>query len=61
MPRKISSEVKIMNLFVTLSDEGRRIVGDWIKSQTATPRKASTKKAKKDTPILTGLGNESAV
>ena len=45
MRRKISSEVLIMNLFLTHNEDGRRIVSDFIRTQTAVPRKSSTKKA----------------
>lgn len=31
--KKLSSELTIMSLWPTLSDEGKRIIGDWIASQ----------------------------
>jgi hypothetical protein len=41
---RIGNEAKTINLFLSLSDEGKRIVLDVLKSQSATPRKISTKK-----------------
>lgn len=43
---KIGPEAKIITLFAALSDDSKRIVLDVLKSQSATPRKA-TKKAGK--------------
>ena len=49
MPRKISTVVKVIQLLHTLSDDERKIVTDYIRSQTAAPRK-SKKKVEKDLP-----------
>ena len=55
MPRKISTVVKIIQLLHTLSDDERKIVTDYIRSQTTTPRKGK-KKVEKD-PICATCGN----
>lgn len=47
---RIGPEAKIVNLFSALSDDGKRIVLDVIKSQSAPPRKVSTKKALANAP-----------
>lgn len=53
MARKIGPEAKIISLFTALPEDSKRIVADVIKSQTAVPRKVSTKKSsKKVTPLL---------
>jgi len=57
--KRMSSELTIMSLWPTLSDEGKRIIGDWIHSQRAKgdtvkpPRKLrsdGTRKAANEPP-----------
>ena len=43
MGKRIGPEAKVIALFLTLNDEGKRIVMDVIKSQTAAPRRARVK------------------
>jgi hypothetical protein len=49
MAKRIGPEARIIALFTALPDDSKRIVMDVIKSQTAVPRKVSTKKAAKKT------------
>ena len=51
MAKRIGPEAKIIALFTALPADSKRIVFDVMKSQVATPRKASTRKPK-DTPSL---------
>jgi hypothetical protein len=47
MAKRIGNEAKTINLFLSLSDEGKRIVLDVIKSQSTVPRKQPAKKTAK--------------
>lgn len=47
---KLGNEAKTINLFLSLSDEGKRIVLDRIKSQSTAPRKVTTKKTPASAP-----------
>ncbi len=52
--RKQNPAVKIMVLFSELNESEKAVVADWVKSQTAAPRKAVVKKGgKKQEPLLT--------
>lgn len=47
---RLGPEAKIISLFTVLPDDSKRIVLDIIKSQSAAPRKASSKKATASAP-----------
>jgi|SRR5688572_26398792 len=55
--RKLSPVVQAMTLFNQLDERDKLILADYIRAQTATPRKAATKK-KKDTPLLVPDGTQ---
>jgi hypothetical protein len=55
MPRKIGPEAQIVGLFTALSDDSKRIVLEILKTQNATPRKASTKKPERSAPAQKDL------
>lgn len=64
--KKLSPLVQAMNLFGQMDERDKQTLADWIRSQTATPRKKSTKGKKVDmsgtgAPILTGLSNQGSV
>lgn len=49
--RKVSALVQAMALFAQMDERDRQTLADYIRTQTATPRKKSTK-PKKDPPLL---------
>lgn len=48
--KKVSPLVQCMNLFVILDERDKTTMADFVRSQTATPRKKATKKS--DQPAL---------
>ena len=53
MAKRIGPEAKILSLFAALPEDSKRIVADVIKAQTAPPRKAATKKPRKNAGDVT--------
>ena len=45
--KKLSPLVQAMTLFNQMDERDRNTLADWIRSQTATPRKAAAKKTAK--------------
>lgn len=50
--KKLSPLVQAMNLFGQMDERDKQTLADWIRSQTATPRKVSTKKSSKRVTLL---------
>jgi len=50
--KKLSPLVQAMTLFSQMDERDRITLADYIKSQTATPRKAATKKTAKAKAVL---------
>lgn len=52
MRKKLSALVQAMALFNAMDERDRNTLADWVKSQTATPRKAAVKKGKKPVALI---------
>lgn len=56
--KKVSPLVQAMALFAQMDERDKQTLADYVRTQTATPRKKTAKAKKEAPPMLTGVGTQ---